>query len=914
MFDFTKRAKRVINEYAQQEAKRLGHDIIGPEHILLGLLREEDSVAIKILKNLNVNMDELKREVERRSRQGGITLLIDISPNPDKYQKVIDYSKEEAKRLKHNYVGTEHILLALLRNSNNVAGASLSSFSINYSVVKGEILRVLGMVTSGARVAVRQGGSERSRTPTLDEFARDLVQLVREGKLDPVTGRKNEIQRLIQVLCRKTKNNPVLIGEAGVGKTAIAEGLAERIFHHKVPDILFDKRVIALDLASLVAGTKYRGEFEDRLKKIMREIHNSNNIILFIDELHTLIGAGAAEGAIDAANMLKPALARGELQCIGATTLNEFRKYIEKDAALERRFQSIMVHEPSVEDTILILKGLKKSFENHHRVAYSDAALELSVKLSERHINDRCLPDKAIDVIDEAGSRARLANSSRPELIVTLENEIKELVRRKDSMVKSQEYEKAAQIRDDINAKRELLEEKVSQWQERMAENTVNIGVDDIYAIVSLWTGIPLERIEEGEAAKLLRMEKELERRVVGQWSALEQISRAVRRSRTGFKDMKKPSGSFIFLGPTGVGKTELARALAEFLFSDEGKLYRIDMSEYMEPHSVSKLIGSPPGYVGYDDSGQLSEFMRRNPYSVVLFDEIEKAHPDVFNLLLQILDDGQLTDTHGRKIDFSESIIIMTSNLGAREMQKRGVLGFAESDDRRAESRKETLMSELKKYFNPEFLNRIDEVITFSRLSPEDIHQIVIIMVERMNAQFMEKKLKLTLDKNAIDYIAKNGFSEKYGARPLRRSLQREIEDYLALRMLQGAYEKPTELLISVTKKRQTKDKRQQEQKQQAERQSRQKTLKNQKEEKRGGQAVKDVKGVKDIKDAKDAEERLKFTERLWRDYKNICRKREEELNRKHEELSGKNDTQSEKKKKKEPQLSEPARPSRRR
>ncbi len=794
MFDFTKRAKRVINEYAQQEAKRLGHDMIGPEHILLGLLREEDSVAIKILKNLNIDLNELRKEVERRAKQGGSTLLLDISPNPDKYQKIIDYSKEEAKRLKHNYVGTEHILLALLRDSNNVAGASLANFSVNYSVIKGEILRILGVATSGTGTPQgRQGAQEKSRTPTLDEFARDLTQLARDKKLDPVIGRDMEIQRVIQVLCRKTKNNPVLIGEAGVGKTAIVEGLADRIVGHQVPDILFEKRVIALDLASLVAGTKYRGEFEDRLKKIMREIQSSTNIIVFIDELHTLIGAGAAEGAIDAANMLKPALARGEIQTIGATTLSEYRKYIEKDSALERRFQPIQVREPSMEDTILILKGLKKAFEAHHKVKYSDESVELAVKLSERYINDRFLPDKAIDVIDEAGSRARLENSSRPEEILDMEEEIKSLAQKKDDMVKAQEYEKAAQIRDEINIKKDVLEEKVNKWQEKISDFSVEIQPEDIYSVVSLWTGIPLERIEEAEATKLIRMEDELALRVVGQEDAVKNVSRAVRRSRTGFKDPRKPSGSFVFLGPTGVGKTELARALAEFLFGNESALFRLDMSEYMEPHSISKLIGSPPGYVGYDDAGQLSEFVRRNPYSVILFDEVEKAHPDIFNLLLQILEEGTLTDTHGRKVDFRDTLIILTSNIGAREMQKGGKLGFAGQGESRERSKRDKAFEELKKHFNPEFINRIDEVITFHSLSQEHIRKIIEIMVRQMNVHLFDKMINLELDSAACDYISKLGFDEKYGARPLRRVLQREVEDYMANRMLEGAYKEPT-------------------------------------------------------------------------------------------------------------------------
>jgi len=796
MFDFTKRAKRVINEYAQQEAKRLGHDTLGPEHILLGLLKEEDSVAIKILRNLAIDLAELRKEIERRSRQGGNTLLIDISPNPDKYQKIVEYSKEEARRLKHNYVGTEHILLALLRDNNNVAGAALSNFSVNYSVIKGEILRILGVAPAAGQ---SRQNPEKSRTPTLDEFARDLTQLARDKKLDPVIGREMEIQRLIQVLCRKTKNNPVLIGEAGVGKTAIVEGLADRIVSRSVPDLLFEKRVISLDLASLVAGTKYRGEFEDRLKKIIREIQASNNVIVFIDELHTLIGAGAAEGAIDAANMLKPALARGEMQCVGATTLTEFRKYIEKDSALERRFQPILVKEPSVEDTIKILSGLKKAYEEHHRVSYPLEAIELAVKLSERYINDRFLPDKAIDIIDEAGSRARLANSARPEEIVAIEDEIKMLVQKKDELVKAQEYEKAAQVRDEINEKKESLQERIVQWQEKVAEYAVAITSEDIYSVISMWTGIPLEKIEEGEASKLKRMEGELARRIVGQTSAVQMVCRAVRRSRTGFKDPRKPSGSFIFLGPTGVGKTELARALAEFLFGDEKKLFRLDMSEYMEPHSVSKLIGSPPGYIGYDDAGQLSEFVRRNPYSVLLFDEVEKAHPDVFNLLLQILEEGTLTDTHGRKVDFRDCILIMTSNLGAREMQKGGKMGFAESQERKAENRRDKLIEELKKHFNPEFLNRIDEIMTFHTLDQEQINQIVTIMLRRMNQQLFDRQVKLVVSDAATEHLGKMGFDEKYGARPLRRTLQREIEDYMAGRLLDGAYQEPTEIWIDL-------------------------------------------------------------------------------------------------------------------
>jgi ATP-dependent Clp protease ATP-binding subunit ClpC len=804
MFDFTKRAKKVLNEYAQQEAKRLGHDMIGPEHILLGLLREEDSVAIKILKNLQVDLKELKKEIERRAKQGSGALLLELSPNPDKYQKIIDYSKEEARRLKHNYVGTEHILLALLRDSNNIVGATLAQFQINYSVIKGEILRILGVASNPSPSSTSQPRqlSEKNKTPTLDEFARDLTQMAFERKLDPVIGRETEITRLTQVLCRRTKNNPVLIGEAGVGKTAIVEGLAIRIANGEVPDLLLDKRVVALDLASLVAGTKYRGEFEDRLKKILREIQNAKNVIIFIDELHTLIGAGAAEGAIDAANMLKPALARGEIQCIGATTLTEYRKYIEKDSALERRFQPIHVKEPSEDDAILILKGLKSTFEKHHRVYYTDDAIEMAVKLSVRYINDRHLPDKAIDIIDEAGARARLQNSKRPDEIIALEEEIKLLTKKKDDLVKAQEYEAAAQVRDEIALKKQELENLIQEWQEKLSTYAIQIGEEDIYSVVSMWTGIPLEKIEESEASKLLKMEEELKKRVVGQEEAIEMISRAVRRSRTGFKDPRKPSGSFIFLGPTGVGKTELARALAEFLFGKEEKLHRLDMSEFMEPHSVSKLIGSPPGYIGYDDAGQLTEYVRRNPYSVILFDEIEKAHPDVFNILLQILEEGNLTDTHGRRVDFRDTIIIMTSNIGARELQKSGKVGFSESQIRREESKKEKALEALKKHFNPEFLNRIDEVIVFHSLTKDQIKSIIDIMVNRLNNYLFDKKIRIELDDLAKEHFCEKGYDEKYGARPLRRLIQKEVEDYLANRFLEGAYKKPTQIFITYSKK----------------------------------------------------------------------------------------------------------------
>ncbi len=801
MNEFTKRAKRIINELAQKEAKRMHNDTLGPEHILLGMLQEEDSLAVKILRHLNVDFKELKKEIERRSFNGGQML---IDPLPDKYQKIIEYAKEEAKKLFHSYVGTEHILLALLRDNNNVAAASLMKFNIRYSVIKAEISRILGVKT--AEVVRRQrsesGRTVRNKSTILSEHSRDLNQMVKDGKLSPVIGREKEIQRIIQILCRKTKNNPILIGDAGVGKTAIVEGLAERIVSQKIPELLHEKVIISLDLASLLAGTKYRGEFEDRMKHIIKELKDNQHLIVFIDELHTLIGAGAAEGAIDAANILKPALARGEIQCIGATTMNEYRKYVEKDSALERRFQSILVKEPSIEDSIWILQGLAESFGKHHRVEYSDEALELAVKLAKRHIADRFLPDKAIDIIDEAGARARLSHSSRPKDIRMLQDEIKKLVTSKEDLVKRQEYENAAKIRDEINSKRLFLDSKIKAWKEEDSSNFVKIGADEIYTIMNLWTGIPLDKMRDGEGQRLLELEKDLQKLIVGQDQAVTEVSHAVRRARTGFKDQNRPSGSFIFLGPTGVGKTELARSLAKILFGDEKKLFRLDMSEFMEMHSVSKLIGSPPGYIGYEESGQLCEYIRRNPYSIILFDEMEKAHPDVYNILLQILDDGSLTDSHGRRVDFSETIIIITSNVGSRDLFQRGSMGFSDHERDKKEVRKEKLMDELKKMVSPEFLNRIDEVIIFQTLEAKHVHRIIDNFVAKMNDLFIEKKVKIILEDTAKDYLAERGFSEKNGARALRKVLQKEIIDYLSIQFLNGKLTEPAEFTISAEKK----------------------------------------------------------------------------------------------------------------
>ena len=800
MIEFTKRAKRVINEFSQHEAKKRGNDTIGPEHMLLALVKEEDSMAVKILKHLKLDFKGLRKEIENRSSVSGQVL---IDPLPDKYQKVIEFAREESKKLGHNCVGTEHLLLAILRDNNNVGAASLLKMNINYSLVRAEILKLVGVKTAEVvrHIPRETRSANRNKTPVLTEHSRDLNQMVKEGKLFPVIGRQKEIQRIIQILCRKTKNNPILIGDAGVGKTAIVEGLADRIVNQRIPELLHDKHLVSLDMASLLAGTKYRGEFEDRLKRIIRELRNNPQIIVFIDELHTLIGAGAAEGAIDAANILKPALARGEIQCIGATTLNEYTRYIEKDSALERRFQSVIVKEPSIQDTIAIMHGLAKSFGEHHRVTYSTEALELAVRLSKRHIADRFLPDKAIDIIDEAGARVRLSHSNRPQEIKTLHDEIKRLVSTKEECVKKQEYEKAAKIRDQIESKRSTLDEQVKAWQEKNKEKVVEIGVDDIYTVMNFWTGIPLDKIEEGEGKRLLGLEAELQEMIVGQDDAIHEIARAVRRARTGLKDQDRPSGSFIFLGPTGVGKTQLARSLAKVLFGDEKKLFRLDMSEFMEMHSVSKLIGSPPGYVGYEDSGRLCEYVRRNPYTILLFDEMEKAHPDVFNLLLQILDDGSLTDSHGRRVDFSETIIIITSNIGSRNLyQRSGYMGFTEDQKTKKDMRFEKLMEELKKSMSPEFLNRIDEVIIFRTLERSHVHKIVLNQLVKMNELFLEKRLHVSLDETVLEYITERGYDEKNGARLLRKVLQKEIMDYLSIELLKRRMSAPTEILVDTS------------------------------------------------------------------------------------------------------------------
>lgn len=795
MYDFTKRSKKVLEVYAQSEGRRLNADSLGAEHIFLALLKDDDSVAARILKNLGVNFDLLRKNIEQSIRKSGTTIILGNVPISSRYNKIIESAKDEARKLKNNYIGTEHLLLAIFKDASCAGIDNMLKSGIDYNIIRGEILKILGL-QAVPQVAADKA-PEKSKTPTLDEFAQNLTQLVVEDRLDPVIGREREIERVIRILTRKTKNNPVLIGEAGVGKTAIVEGLAERIVKKQVPELLQNKRVLALDMAAVVAGTKYRGEFEERLKRIMKEIKGAENVIIFIDELHTIIGAGAAEGAIDAANILKPALARGDMQCIGATTLNEYKMYIEKDAALERRFQTVLVGEPTIDESIEILKGLKKRYEVHHMIRYTDESLERSVVLADRYIHDRFLPDKAIDIIDEAGSKARLENSDRPEDIRILEDEINELNDRKNTLVKAQEYEQAAAIRDIVREKKDLLTAKIGDWQKKINDYEIVVDCDQIAQIVAQWTGIPVERLEESETDRLLRMEEELHRRVVGQDEAIKVISRAIRRSRTGLRSGKRPIGSFIFLGPTGVGKSELAKALSEFLFEDDNSLIRLDMSEYMEKHAVSRIIGAPPGYVGYDEGGQLTEKIKRKPYSVILLDEIEKAHPDVFNILLQVLEEGELTDNFGSTISFRDTVIIMTSNVGNREFQNMGKMGFSRGEA--ADSGKDKVFDELKRLFSPEFINRIDEVVYFHRLEKQHIRQIVDLMLNEVNTRLKERPLELTFSPKVKSFLAERGFDERFGARYLRRAIQSEIEDALAFELLKGGFKECKKIYVGI-------------------------------------------------------------------------------------------------------------------
>jgi len=783
---FTERVRKVIY-LAREEAARLQHDYIGTEHLLLGVIREGEGIAATVLNNLGLDLDRIRQEVEKMVSPSGGTMTIGEIPFTPRAKRVLELAVEEARTLGHNYVGTEHLLLGLIREGEGVAAKVLLELGVDRKRVREETLKLLGGTPSGPGTQERE---ERPETPALNQFGRDLTQLAREGKLDPVIGREKEIERVIQVLSRRKKNNPVLIGEPGVGKTAITEGLAQRIISSQVPESLKNKRIVTLDLAAVVAGTKYRGQFEERLKTVMNEIRESKDTLIFIDELHTIVGAGGAEGAIDASNMLKPALARGELQCIGATTLDEYRKYIEKDGALERRFQPIMVEQPSVEDTIAILMGLRDKYEAHHGVKITDEAVVQAVKLADRYMNDRFFPDKAIDVVDETCARARLSVTTVPTEIHELDQRLEEAVKEKEAAIRGQEYEKAARLRDkekDLRARRNELKKT---WSESKREQEVQVTGELIASVLSVMTGIPVVKLAEEETQKLLRMEDEIRKRLVGQDDALAVVARAVRRNRVGLRDPKRPIGSFIFLGPTGVGKTELARALAAFLFDSEDALVRIDMSEYMEKFSISRLMGAPPGYVGYEEGGQLTEKVRRKPYSVVLLDEIEKAHPDVFNVLLQVLDDGVLTDSSRRRVDFKNTLIIMTSNLGGRQIIAGGKhLGFkqAEGGDEQFAAIKSTVQDELKRTFNPEFLNRIDDTVVFHALTRENMQAIVLILLQQVRDRLRSQDVILDIDPAAIEFLVERGFDPSLGARPLKRAIQRLLEDPLAEHILRG-------------------------------------------------------------------------------------------------------------------------------
>ena len=793
---FTERARKVIL-LAKEEAKRFNHDYIGTEHILLGLIREGEGVAAAVLQNLGLSSDQIRLEVEKLVQLGPSTIVSGDIPFTPKAKKVIELAMDEARNLGHNYIGTEHLLLGLIREGEGIAAQVLVNLGLDLGKVRQEVMELLG--SSSAPGYTVSPAPSKTKTPALDAFGRDLTQLAKDNKLDPVIGRKDEIERVIQILSRRTKNNPVLLGEAGVGKTAIVEGLAQLIIKSDVPELLKNKRVIILDLALMVAGTKYRGQFEERIKAVMDEIKRSENIVIFIDELHTLVGAGGAEGAIDASNILKPALARGEIQCIGATTLDEYRKYIEKDAALERRFQTILVEPPSVDETIEILKGLRDRYEQHHKVKYSDEALAAAAKMSDRYISGRFLPDKAVDVIDEAGSRARLMVLTAPPNLKEVEEKIETFRREKEASVKGQDFEKAAALRDQERETRAELERTKRQWSKAKAEAQPAVTEEDIAHVVSKWTGIPVSRLEEKEMQKLLRMEDELHKRVIGQQEAIEAIANAVRRSRAGLKDPKRPIGSFVFLGPTGVGKTLLARALAEFLFGDDEAIIQVDMSEYMEKFNVSRLVGAPPGYVGYEEGGQLTERVRRRPYSVVLLDEIEKAHPDVFNLLLQVLEEGRLTDSFGRKVDFKNVVLIMTSNLGAELLRKQGSLGFtAPKEDLTYQDIKAKLLDEVKRTFKPEFLNRIDDIVVFRPLTREDLQQIIELEVAEVKGRLKERHIEIDLTPEAKEFLIGQGFDQTYGARPLKRTIQRYLEDPLAQEIITGRLREMT--LIQVT------------------------------------------------------------------------------------------------------------------
>ncbi len=796
MNNFTPRAQQVL-ALARKEADRFNHNFVGTEHLLLGLIKLGQGVAVNVLQKMGLDLETVRMEVEKQVGTGPDQKMIGNIPYTPRVKKVLALAAKEAKALNHTYVGTEHILLGLLREGDGVAARVLKNLDVDIEQTRQEILKELdpnfnAQEESAVPEQPEKAPSEKKgevKTPALKAFGRDLTEIARKGDMDPVIGRKNEIERVIQILCRRTKNNPVLLGEAGVGKTAIVEGLAQEIAKGNVPELLREKRVVTLDLALMVAGTKYRGQFEERIKAVMDEIRRAKNILLFIDELHTIVGAGSAEGTMDASNIIKPALSRGEMQCIGATTLNEYRKYIEKDAALERRFQSVKVEAPSIEDAVAILKGLRGKYEEHHKAEITDAAVESAVKMSDRYITDRYLPDKAIDLMDEAGSRARIGAMTRPPELKDIEAEIEQIKTQKEKAIKEQDFEGAASMRDKEKQAKEKQESVLAAWKSSREEKRVKVDEEDILQVVAKWTGIPLKRMEQGEAERLLAMEKEMERVVIGQGEAVSAICKALRRSRADLKDPKRPIGTFALLGPTGVGKTLLAKSLAESMFGDSKSLIQLDMSEYMERHNASRMVGSPPGYVGYEEGGQLTEQVRRKPYSVVLFDEIEKAHPDVMNMLLQILEEGKLTDNIGRVVNFRNTVILMTSNVGAETIKKNSTMGFSPITDQNSyEKMREKIMDEAKRQFRPEFLNRLDDVIVFRSLTKPDLIQILDLEIKKVMERLKGKNLQLVLDEKAKDFLVEKGYDPTYGARPMRRSVERFLEDPLAEEILKGS------------------------------------------------------------------------------------------------------------------------------
>jgi ATP-dependent Clp protease ATP-binding subunit ClpC len=807
---FTDRARKVM-QLANQEAQRFNHEYIGTEHILLGLVKEGSGVAANVLKNLEVDLRKIRLEVEKLVQSGPEMVTVGKLPQTPRAKKVIEYSMEEARNLNHSYVGTEHILLGLLREQEGVAAQVLMNLGLKLEDVREEVLNLLGHGLEGAEVGERGGrGSEsesptssgksgKSKTPALDSFGRDLTELAKKGELDPVIGRAREIERATQILCRRTKNNPVLLGEAGVGKTAIVEGFAQRVIEGDVPEILAEKRIVVLDLAMMVAGTKYRGQFEERIKAVMTEVRRVKNTILFIDELHTLVGAGGAEGAIDAANVLKPALARGEIQCIGATTLDEYRKYIEKDNALARRFQEIIVEPTAKDETIEILKGLRGRYEEHHRVQFTDDAVVAAVEMSERYITARCLPDKAIDVIDEAGARVRLRTMTRPPDLKEIDEEVEKLNKEKEDAVANQDFEKAANLRDQAEKLRKKKDQITQEWRDKSQQTDGVVDEEIIAEVVSKMTGIPLTRLSTEDSLRLMQMEEELHKRVVSQDAAVTAVSKAVRRSRSGLKDPRRPTGSFIFAGPTGVGKTLLAKALAEYMFGDSDALVHIDMSEYMEKHNVSRLIGAPPGFVGYEEGGQLTEKIRRRPYAVVLFDEIEKAHPDVFNMMLQVMEEGRLTDSFGRNVDFRNTILIMTTNAGAEAIKNESAFGFQKPDaDASYDSMKQRVMDQIERVFRPEFLNRLDDTIIFRHLTKDDLKNVIDYELAKVRERLLDRGLSIELTDEAKEFLVTKGSNLDYGARPLRRALEQRIEDPLSEELLRGAFEGKDTIIVT--------------------------------------------------------------------------------------------------------------------